>query len=58
MYGPVVVVYVDGSDHLGTLQVTDAQGDLKDGVSPDQLDDLRISCVTRINFQRRQFHVL
>ena len=40
LYSSIVVVNVQNSDHLSSLQVTNPQGDLGDGVTPHQLHNL------------------
>lgn len=40
----VVVIDVDSSYHLRTLQVSDAKSDFTDGVTPNQLYNLGSGC--------------
>ena len=54
----VVVVKVDSSDHLGSLEIADAQIDFRDDVTSDQLEDLSRRSKSGIHFDPRQFQSL
>lgn len=58
LHGPVVVVEVDGADHLGALKVPDLHCHLADGVAADQLHHLLGGGVARVHFDGGQLDVL
>ena len=51
---PVVVVDVDGPDHLLPLEVADPEGDLADAVAAGQLDHVGRSRVFRVNLSKNK----
>lgn len=52
LYGPVVVVEVNGANHLGSLEVTDLHGDFADSVAANQLNHLLCGGITGVHFDR------
>ncbi len=54
----VVVVKVNSSDHLGSLEIADTQIDFRDDVTSDQLEDLSRRRKSGIDFDPRQLQSL
>jgi len=52
LHSPVVVVEVDGADHLGAFEVTDFHRDFADGVAANELDNLLCCGVPGVHFDR------
>ena len=58
LHRSVVVVKVDSSDHLGSLEIADTQIDFRDDVTSDQLEDLSRRGKSGIHFDPRQLQSL
>lgn len=54
----VVVVEVDGADHLSAFQVTNLHSDFADGVAANELDNLLCGGVAGVHFDRWQLYIL
>lgn len=58
LHGPVVVVEVDGSHHLGPFQVSNLHCHLADGVAANELHHLLRGRVARVHFDGGELDVL